>query len=154
MAMTKDEVTLLAASAVTTKHVATVAATYATWVDAQDTQSTALLALLAVHRTSKSPTRVKAAADARYAAIESDPPVITSITPSTGSTAGGTAVTINGHDLLGATVVSFGGTTATSIVITDTRITCVTPAKTAGAKDVIVTTPAGSITSTGGFTYA
>lgn len=155
MAMTKAEVALLAASAVSTQRVAAIADEYETWIEAQDTEATALLALLAVHRTSKSPTVVMANADARYAAIENDAPNITSISPATGSTAGGTAVTITGTDFTGATGVTIGGAAATSVVVvSDTSITCVTPARTAGAKDVVVTTPAGSDTLTGGFTYS
>jgi hypothetical protein len=34
-----------------------------------------------------------------------------------------------------------------------TSITCSTPAHAGGAVDVVVTTPGGSATSTGGFTY-
>lgn len=82
-------------------------------------------------------------------------PTIVSITPATGAAAGGTAVTISGTALTGATAVTFGGTTATSIVVVnDTTITCATPAKTAGAYDVVVTTPNGTATEEDGFTYA
>lgn len=155
MAMTKDEVTLLAASALTTQRVVGIAADYATWVDSKPTQATALLALLATHRTSKSPDVVMTNADARYAAIENDPPTVTTVTPNTGGTAGGTAVTLVGTNFTGATGVTFGGTAATSVVVVnDTHITLVTPAKTAGAKDVVVTTPAGTGTKTNGFTYS
>lgn len=155
MAMTKAEVALLAASQVTSRNVAAVAATYEAWITAQDTEATALLSLLAVHRSSKSPTRVLANADVRYAVIETDIPTVTSLAPSTGATAGGDAVTITGKDLTGATGVTFGGTAATSVVVvSDTSITCVTPAKTAGAVTVAVTTPAGTGSKTTAFTYA
>lgn len=154
MAMDKTGAAYLAASFLTTHNVVSVSTDYLAWIDDQVTEATAILALLASANESKNPDRVMAEADAFYAAIEADPPTITSITPATGTTAGGTAVSIVGTNLLGATAVTFGATTATSIVITDTLITCVTPAKTAGAKDVVVTTPAGTVTSTGGFTYA
>lgn len=155
MAMTKTEAALLAASQLSSRNVAGIATTYETWITAQDVEATAILALLAVHRSSKSPTRVLANADARYAVIESDPPKVTSITPATGTTAGGTAVTILGQDFTGATVVTIGGTTLGSLVIVDdTHITGTTPAKTAGAKDLVITTPAGTVTKTGYFTYA
>jgi hypothetical protein len=49
--------------------------------------------------------------------------------------------------------VTIGGTAATSVVTTATTITAKTPAGTAGAKDVVVTTVGGSATRGGGFTY-
>lgn len=155
MAMTADEAAAVAASALTTRNVPGVAATYKTWLNSKTTLASAVVALLQAHRTSKSPDRVIAAAAVRYAAIEHDPPTITSITPATGTTAGGTAVSIVGTNLLGATVVTIGGTTCTSIVVVDdTQITAVTPAKTAGAKDLVVTTPDGTVTAVGAYTYA
>src|SRR4029077_20244791 len=45
------------------------------------------------------------------------PPVVTSVVPSTGLAAGGTAVTISGWNLTGATGVTFGGTAATAVVV-------------------------------------
>ena len=81
-------------------------------------------------------------------------PTITDISPTTGPEAGGTTVTITGTNLTGATDVTFGGTAGTGIVVnSDTQITAVTPAGTAGAVDVAVATPAGTTTETGGFTY-
>ncbi|NEW99898.1 transporter [Rhodopseudomonas sp. BR0G17] len=81
------------------------------------------------------------------------PPTISSISPSSGSTAGGTAVTIGGTNLSGVTSVTVGGASATLGTNTSTSISITTPAGTAGARDVIVTTAGGSVTSTGGFTY-
>ena len=81
-------------------------------------------------------------------------PTVTAISPNTGSTAGGTSVTITGTNFTGATGVTIGGAAATSVVVVSaTSITAVTPARTAGAKDVVVTTPSGSGTGTGLFTY-
>jgi len=82
-------------------------------------------------------------------------PTITDISPATGSTAGGTAVTITGTEFATGATVTFGGVSATDIVIVSaTEITCVTPAGTAGAVDVVVTnTDTGTVTSAGGFTY-
>lgn len=83
------------------------------------------------------------------------PPTVTSCSPSSGTTAGGTEVTITGTDFTGATGVTFGGAAATSVVVVNaTTITCATPVGTAGAKDVTVTTAAGTGTLVGGFTYA
>jgi hypothetical protein len=51
--------------------------------------------------------------------------------------------------------VTFGGTTATAIVVvSDTRITCNVPAHAAGAVNVVVTAPGGAGTLTNGVTYA
>jgi hypothetical protein len=76
---------------------------------------------------------------------EAVPPTVTAISLPTGSTAGGTSVTITGTGFTGATGVTIGGTAATSVnVVSDTSITCTTPAHLAGAASVIVTTPGGS----------
>jgi IPT/TIG domain len=72
------------------------------------------------------------------------PPAVTSVTPSTGLAAGGTAVTISGTGFTGATAVTFGGTAATSVVVVNANtITATSPAKAAGTYDVRVTTPNG-----------
>ena len=82
-------------------------------------------------------------------------PNITGISPLTGSTAGGTSVTITGTSFTGATLVTFGGVAATSLSIVDsTTITCITPARaTAGAVGVIVTTGGGPSNTFASFTY-
>ncbi|MBI5295731.1 MAG: IPT/TIG domain-containing protein [Chloroflexi bacterium] len=80
-------------------------------------------------------------------------PTITGITPNTGPTSGGTSVTITGTNLTGG-AFTFGGTSATCTVALDgLSATCTSPAHTAGPVDVVVTTPGGPATSTGGFTY-
>ncbi|MDV6228564.1 Calx-beta domain-containing protein [Nitratireductor aquimarinus] len=81
-------------------------------------------------------------------------PSITSISPNNGPEAGGTSVTITGTNFTGATAVTFGGTAAASFTVnSSTTISAVTPAGTAGAVDVAVTTAGGTDTETGGFTY-
>jgi formylglycine-generating enzyme required for sulfatase activity len=81
-------------------------------------------------------------------------PTVSSVSPTSGSTLGGTAITITGTNLTGASSVTVGGVAATSVVVVSpTRITAVTPAGTAGAKTVAVTTAGGTATVTGGFTY-
>ncbi|WP_433219477.1 IPT/TIG domain-containing protein [Dactylosporangium sp. CS-047395] len=81
-------------------------------------------------------------------------PTATSISPATGSTAGGTAVTITGTDLSGVMGVTIGGTAATSVVpVNATTVTAVTPAHVAGNVPVSVSTILGSATVTGGYTY-
>jgi PKD repeat protein len=72
-------------------------------------------------------------------------PVLTSISPASGSTAGGTSVTITGTGFTGATDVLFGATTGTSLtVLSDSTITIISPAHTAGTVDIRVTTPIGT----------
>jgi len=84
------------------------------------------------------------------------PPTVTGITPTSGTTAGGTSVVIAGTGLTGATTVHFGALRATSFTVSSaTQITATTPAASAGVVDVTVTTGAGtSLTSAADqFTY-
>ena len=79
---------------------------------------------------------------------------ISSVTPNSGATAGGTAITITGANLTGATSVTIGGVAATNVVVlSSTSITAVTPAGTVGAASVAVTTPGGTATATNAFLY-
>ncbi|MFD8417596.1 IPT/TIG domain-containing protein (plasmid) [Streptomyces sp. HUAS TT3] len=82
------------------------------------------------------------------------PPIVVAITPLSGTIAGGTPFVITGANLTGASV-TFGGTPATSVVVTanGTVLVGLTPAGAAGNVAVTVTTPSGSATVTGGFTY-
>ncbi len=82
-------------------------------------------------------------------------PTVTSITPNTGTSAGGTSVTIAGTGFTAGATVSLGGTAATAVnVVSSTSITATTPAHTAGAVNVVVTnTDAQSGTLTNGYTY-
>lgn len=81
-------------------------------------------------------------------------PTFVSITPSSGSVAGGTSVTITGTGFTGATAVTFGGTAATAFTVNSaTQISATTPAHAAGAVNVIITAPGGSVTGTGAYTY-
>ncbi|MDF3288710.1 IPT/TIG domain-containing protein [Streptomyces silvisoli] len=82
-----------------------------------------------------------------------DVPTITSVAPASGPTSGGTAVTITGTNLTTTQSVTFAGAPAPFSVISDTTLSAVTPPGTAGAANVVVTTNAGSVTDTGGFTY-
>jgi len=73
-------------------------------------------------------------------------PTITSISPTRGSTAGGTTVTITGTGFTVVTKVLFGTVAATSYaVVSDTQITAVSPAEpTGGAENIFVTTAEGT----------
>ncbi len=89
-------------------------------------------------------------------AYTSDPaPVVSSISPSFGPTAGATAFTITGTGFVTGATITVGSSAATSVAfVNSTSLTGVTPAHAAGTADVIVTNPD---TQTGilaaGFTY-
>ncbi len=81
-------------------------------------------------------------------------PTVTLVAPATGTSGGGTSVTITGTNLTGATAVTIGGTAATNVtVVNATMITATTPAHAAGTVDVAVTTTGGTGTGTNLFTY-
>jgi PKD repeat protein/sporulation protein YlmC with PRC-barrel domain len=85
------------------------------------------------------------------------PPAITSVTPTSGVQGQTLSVTIAGTYLTGATSVSFGsGITVNSFTVNSaTQITAnitISATTATGARDVLVTTPAGLATKTGGFT--
>ncbi|HLG91434.1 MAG TPA: IPT/TIG domain-containing protein [Acidimicrobiales bacterium] len=72
-------------------------------------------------------------------------PTVSSISPTSGPTSGGTTVTITGTNLSGASAVSFGSTAATSFTVnSSTQITATSPPEPAGTVDVTVTTPGGT----------
>lgn len=79
-------------------------------------------------------------------------PIISSLSPVTGY--GGTAVTLSGGGFSGATGVTFGTAPAQSFsVVNASTITAVVPDAPTGAVSVSVTSPAGTSTRAGAFTY-
>jgi hypothetical protein len=82
-----------------------------------------------------------------------DIPTVGTLSPTSGPTSGGTAVTITGTNLDSTDSVTFGGTPAPFSVINATTLSAVTPPGAAGAANVVVTNPAGSATAVGAFTY-
>jgi hypothetical protein len=79
-------------------------------------------------------------------------PTVSAISPNTGTSAGGTLVTITGTNFTNVTSVRIGGVSAAFAVDSPTQITATTPAGVAGARAVVVATWAsssGSVT----FTY-
>ena len=81
-------------------------------------------------------------------------PAIEAIAPEAGPAAGGTAVTITGaHFTAGAAVAIGGAPLADTVVVDAATITGRTPAHAPGSADVTVTTPYGSATLAGAFTY-
>ena len=82
-------------------------------------------------------------------------PTVTSVSPNTGSTSGGTPVTITGTNFASGATVKFGATAATNVVVaSSTSITATTPAGATGAVTVTVTVSGQSGSLTNGFTYA
>jgi hypothetical protein len=87
-------------------------------------------------------------------------PTVNSVTPVSGSTLGGTAVTITGTNFSGTgytvTAVNFGGNPGTiaSVSADGTSISATSPTGSAGPVNVTIVTPGGSVTSATQFTYA
>jgi FKBP-type peptidyl-prolyl cis-trans isomerase FkpA len=82
-------------------------------------------------------------------------PTVSAVNPASGTTAGGTSVSITGTGFASGLTVTFGGTSATNItVVSSTSLTATTPANAAGAVAVTVTNPDGRIgTLNNGYTY-
>ena len=92
---------------------------------------------------------------ATFAAVSGPVPTVTSVSPSSGSSGGGTAVTITGTNFVSGAGVTIGGVAATGVtVVNSTTITATTPVGTAGAVTVTVTNPGGQSGSlASGYTY-
>jgi hypothetical protein len=88
----------------------------------------------------------------------SSAPIVTGVSPSAGPLAGGTAVTIQGENLSGATAVAFGGKPATgiSVSVDGSSISATSPAGNAGTVDITIATSGGTsaTNSADEFTYA
>jgi hypothetical protein len=82
-------------------------------------------------------------------------PTLTGVSPTTGRTAGGTSVTLTGTNFASGARLTFGGATATSVVVVSTtHITAKTPRHKPGAVNIVVTNPNGqSGTLSNSFTY-
>src|SRR5262249_4744677 len=81
----------------------------------------------------------------RYTYTLATAPAVTSLSPTSGSTAGGTVVTITGTNFTGASSVTFGTVLAASFTVNSaTQITATPPPEAAGVVPVIVTTPRGT----------
>ena len=82
-------------------------------------------------------------------------PTVTSVSPASGSSAGGTTITITGTNFLSGAAVTLGGVAASSVnVVSSSQITAVTPVHVAGTVAVQVTNGDGQSAPTpGSFTY-
>jgi acid phosphatase len=90
-----------------------------------------------------------------FTATPNTAPLINGVSPNSGPTAGGTTVTISGTGFAEGATVKFGNTSATNVnVIGSTTITAVTPARSSGSVNVVVTNPNGqNANSANGYTY-
>ncbi len=83
-------------------------------------------------------------------------PSISSLSPASGSVAGGTSVNITGANFAAGSTVTFNGISSPSVTVSSsTLIVAVTPAdsnNTGGPSPVVVTVP-GNLTATGSFDY-
>ncbi|HJX28911.1 MAG TPA: M12 family metallo-peptidase [Thermoanaerobaculia bacterium] len=70
-------------------------------------------------------------------------PTVSTVSPASGTTAGGTAVTITGTGFQSGATVTFGGTAASVTFNSSTRLTVTTPARASGSVAVVVTNPGG-----------
>ncbi|HEV2721837.1 MAG TPA: IPT/TIG domain-containing protein [Thermoanaerobaculia bacterium] len=87
--------------------------------------------------------------------ISNPAPSVTQISPNSGSTAGGTTVTISGANFQSGATVTFGGNNATNVSVTSSSsITATTPSASAtGAVPVVVKNPDGQSVSFSSFNY-
>ncbi|HEX7898541.1 MAG TPA: IPT/TIG domain-containing protein [Planctomycetota bacterium] len=84
-----------------------------------------------------------------------DPPTAASAAPTSGSTSGGTGVTVLGTNLPATkTLVTVGGSAASAIVATGAQVTFNTPAHASGTVAIVVTTPGGTASPPQSFDYA
>ena len=84
-------------------------------------------------------------------------PQVTSVSPNTGGTSGGTTVTIGGNFVTGVSSVDFGGVSAAFTAdVANGTVSAVSPAHSSGVVDVTVTTSGGASqqTSVDQFTYS
>lgn len=93
--------------------------------------------------------------------IPNGAPSMSGLDVSSGTEAGGTTVVASGSNLTGVTGVTINGVACTGVTVIGSTVQFVTPAATFAlnstaannAKDVALTTPLGTATLTGGYTY-
>ena len=89
-----------------------------------------------------------------YNGIAPSIPAPTSVAPTSGSSSGGTSITITGSGFTGTTGVTIGGAICTGLIVSsDTSITCTTPAGSAGPASVLITNGAGTNVANSLYTY-
>jgi hypothetical protein len=118
-----------------------------------------ILFLVVSTAAAANPPNTPLVVESKFSIVASGAPVVTGISPNSGSNSGGTLVIITGIGLHGATAVNFGPTPAANfVVVNDLSITATAPANaTAGAiVDITVTTLSGTsaISGTDEYTYS
>ena len=92
--------------------------------------------------------------DGLFRVQAASPPAITGFDPATGTTNGGTAVTISGTNFQSGATVKFGSVDASSVnVQSATTIVATAPAQAAGTTSITVANPDGQSATANGFTY-
>jgi len=82
------------------------------------------------------------------------PPSVTKVAPASGTTAGGSSISLTGTNFTDVTAVDFGNNPATSFEVTSpTKLTAIAPVGSAGPVAVTVTTPGGKSTTNSGDVY-
>ena len=90
----------------------------------------------------------------QYTYVAPSIPTVTSISPNTGTTAGGTAVVLTGTNFTGVTSVRFGVTNAAGFTVNSaTQITATSPARPAGTANITVTNANGTSATAAGNQY-
>jgi len=89
----------------------------------------------------------------RYTFVAPPVPTVSSVAPAAGSTHGGVAVTIKGTGFLTGATVKIGAKATSVKVLSATEITAVTPAYSAGRREVVVDDENGSTSDGPSFTY-
>jgi hypothetical protein len=80
-------------------------------------------------------------------------PTVASVTPTAGPAAGGNTVTVTGSGFASGAIVTFGSAPATGVIVgSATTLSCVAPLG-SGTVNVQVTTPGGTGTDSGAYTY-
>ncbi|WP_058535680.1 Ig-like domain-containing protein [Legionella saoudiensis] len=88
-----------------------------------------------------------------YTYLGSNLPVIYSISPTQGSIAGGTTITITGANLATTQSVNFGGIPGTIVQVTDTQVSVISPPNIEGEVPITLTTSSGSVSKPNAYTY-
>jgi hypothetical protein len=86
--------------------------------------------------------------------ITSPSPSVSSVAPTSGSTSGGTVVTLTGSNFVNGATVSFGGVAGTAVSVKSaTSLVATSPSHAAGVVDVVVNQSGQSAAKAGAFTY-
>ena len=81
-------------------------------------------------------------------------PTVSGVSPTSGTSAGATSITITGTNFVAGSTVTVGGSPCTGVtVVSATSITCTTPSGTAGTSSVIVTSASQSNAANTLFTF-